>query len=103
MKVVIRREGECHMCGWCCKGCLHLVPTFDEIRPYFYRCEIHDRRNEWCEKCGEVHSCEDDYPFWPNRGDNPHCGYRFFEEKSGLEILKLVYPDWGWREKHASK
>lgn len=103
-EIKIIRVGECRRCGWCCQGCIHLQPKFEGAKPYYYKCEIYDRRNQYCEKCGITHTCGDpDYPEFPIRYLNPYCGYRFFEEKSGVEILGFITPDWKWIEEHGSK
>jgi len=102
--IKIVRKGECHRCGWCCQGCVHLKPPFEGVKPYFYHCEIYDKRNQFCEKCDVVHNCGDpNYPEFPIRMLNPYCGYRFYEEKSGVEVIYIVTPDWDWLSKHADK
>jgi len=103
-KLVIVKKGECHHCGYCCQGCPHLMPKWEGVKPWFYNCEIYDTRNDYCEKCSMAHTCQDsDYPEFPLRFINPYCGYRFYEQKSGAEIIRLVTPNWDWLSEHGNK
>ena len=102
MQIIIERRGECNRCGYCCQGCIHLVPKFDKPRPYHYKCEIYDKRNEFCEKCGRVHNCADDYPQYPIRYLCPECGYRFYDVQTGAEVIEIRLKDWDFIEKHGN-
>jgi len=83
------------MCGWCCGfvdgkvtegACSHL--TADG------KCSIWNKRDEFCPEHGTTHENCIRYPQFPVRKLNPKCGYRFYDEESGCEVINVELADW---------
>jgi len=67
------RQGECAMCGACCKGCENLIDGKNGHRI----CKIHKRR-EWCNVFYPISPAE--HNFVKNKIHNNSCGYKFIEK-----------------------
>lgn len=81
-KIVIIRKGECKMCGYCCRGnnCPHKDGDL---------CAIHETQADYCELCGQDHKECIDAPTFPMRKWNPDCGFRFYVQGEGLEVVAM--------------
>jgi len=102
MEIKIIRKGKCLQCGYCCSGCIHLKPEFIVSEQGKYSCDIYSNRNTYCSKCGIIHHCDFDDPVSPLRGENPKCGFRFYEDYSGAEVLNIVRKDNEWVRKNGN-
>lgn len=94
MEIVIERVGECKRCGFCCGfvdgkitegSCKHLNTDGS--------CSIYDKRAEFCNECGHIHDSCEIGPQAPLRKLHPECDYRFYDKKSGAEIINIEFAD----------